>query len=56
MPDLELDDFGKEDSIKNNKNEFYFPYEIKILKEYEQDSFLKILQNINFKDTFNIKI
>jgi len=56
MPDLELDDFGKEDSIKDNKNEFYFPYEIKILKEYEQDSFLKILQNINFKDTFNIKI
>ena len=56
MPDLKLVELEKVNNNFNNKENNkkpYFPIEIKISDEFDQESILSIIQNMNIKDSFN---
>ena len=49
MPDINLPDFDQIDNMGNNINKNGdFPYEIKVNKEFEQDSMIKIFKKNSF--------
>ena len=50
MPEINLDNFEDMDvnNKKENKNNFNFPYEIKLNKEFEQESFIKLFKKRAF--------
>ena len=50
MPEINLDNFEDMDinNKKENKNNFNFPYEIKLNKEFEQESFIKLFKKSAF--------
>ena len=57
MPDLDLNDFEEANDVGVNYSKlFLFPYEINISQEFEQESILSVMKNMNIKDSFNIKI
>ena len=54
MPDLELDNFENiNDNNINNNNDFNFPFEIIVNPEFDQESILSILKNLNVKESFD---
>ena len=57
MPDLNLNELEKANTNNNNNNENelnpIFPIEIQVFDEFEPESLLSIIQNLNIKDSFN---
>ena len=55
MPDLNLNELEKANINNNNENDLkpIFPIEILIFNEFEQESLLSLIQNMNVKDSFN---
>ena len=53
MPDIKLNDFEKCDNNNNNDKNSNFPYEIKLSPEFDQQSMLTIIKNMDIKNSFN---